>query len=54
MLISCWSTKGGSGTTVVAAALALVFARTTGDALLADLAGDQPAALGLPADATSP
>ena len=27
MLIACWSVKGGSGTTVVAAALALLLAR---------------------------
>jgi hypothetical protein len=45
----CWSVKGGSGTTVVAAALALVLARrSTSGALLVDLAGDAPAALGLP------
>jgi MinD superfamily P-loop ATPase len=43
----CWSTKGGSGTTVVAAALALVLARTR-PVVLADLGGDLPAALGLP------
>jgi hypothetical protein len=50
MLLSCWSAKGGSGTTVVAASLALVLARTTGhDALLVDLGGDLPAVLGLSA-----
>jgi MinD superfamily P-loop ATPase len=43
----CWSTKGGSGTTVVAAALALVLARAK-PVVLADLGGDLPAALGLP------
>lgn len=49
MLVACWSSKGGSGTTVVAASLALVLARRTPEgALLADLAGDLPAALGLP------
>lgn len=49
MLIACWSTKGGVGTTVVAAALALHLARATGaGAVVADLAGDVPAALGLP------
>ncbi|MEY2567564.1 MAG: hypothetical protein QOE35_2093 [Actinomycetota bacterium] len=49
MLIACWSTKGGSGTTVVAAALASVLAETSGrDVLLADLGGDCPAVLGLP------
>lgn len=48
MLIACWSSKGGAGTTVVAATLALLLARRTGHAVLADLAGDAPAALGLP------
>lgn len=48
MLVACWSVKGGSGTTVVAAALALLLARRPGGCLLADLAGDLPAALGLP------
>ena len=43
----CWSAKGGSGTTVVAAALALVLARQQPTTLV-DLAGDLPAALGLP------
>lgn len=48
MLISCWSAKGGSGTTVVAAALALVLGASEGhEAVLVDLAGDAPAALGL-------
>lgn len=48
MLITCWSVKGGSGTTVVAAALGLVLARRQPHAaLLVDLAGDQPAALAL-------
>jgi hypothetical protein len=46
---ACFSAKGGSGTTVVAAALAVVLARRDRDgALLVDLAGDAPAALGLP------
>jgi MinD-like ATPase involved in chromosome partitioning or flagellar assembly len=49
VLIACWSAKGGSGTTVVAAALALLTARASVDgALLADLGGDVPAALGVP------
>lgn len=49
MLVACWSSKGGSGTTVVAATLSLVLARRgSGGAVLADLAGDAPAALGLP------
>jgi MinD superfamily P-loop ATPase len=43
----CWSAKGGSGTTVVAASLALVLARSR-PTVLADLIGDVPAALGLP------
>ena len=45
MLISCWSAKGGSGTTVVAAAIALRFARSS-PVVLADLAGDLPTVLG--------
>ena len=54
MLISCWSVKGGSGTTVVSVALALLIARSAPDgALLVDLAGDAPAVLGLP-DPTGP
>jgi MinD-like ATPase involved in chromosome partitioning or flagellar assembly len=53
MLVACWSSKGGSGTTVVAASLAVLFARRTRDgALLVDLAGDAPAALGLVEPAT--
>jgi MinD-like ATPase involved in chromosome partitioning or flagellar assembly len=48
MVIACWSVKGGSGTTVVAAALALRLARTSTPAVLADLAGDAPAVLGAP------
>jgi hypothetical protein len=48
VLFACWSPKGGSGTTVVAASLALLLARSApGGALLADLAGDVPIALGL-------
>lgn len=46
MLVSCWSVKGGSGTTVVSAALALAAAGAGHDVLLVDLAGDLPAALG--------
>jgi MinD-like ATPase involved in chromosome partitioning or flagellar assembly len=48
VLIACWSAKGGAGTTVVAASLAVLAARAAPGALLADLAGDLPAALGLP------
>ena len=54
MLVACWSAKGGSGTTVVAVALATVLSRSSvGGAVLADLAGDVPAVLGLP-DPTGP
>lgn len=54
MLIACWSSKGGAGTTVVAASLAVLLARRDPvGALLVDLAGDAPAALGL-ADPDSP
>lgn len=49
MLIACWSVKGGSGTTVVSAALALLLARSSaGGVVLADLGGDIPAACGIP------
>lgn len=49
MLVACWSPKGGSGTTVVAVLTALLFGReAVGGALLVDLAGDVPAALGVP------
>lgn len=47
MLIALWSPKGGSGTSVSAAALALVCAARE-ETRLADFAGDQPAILGLP------
>jgi hypothetical protein len=47
MLFACWSVKGGSGTTVVAAALALVLAESSAGVLLVDIAGDLPAALGV-------
>jgi len=54
MLIACWSVKGGSGTTVVATTLSLLLARSSpGGALLVDLGGDAPAALGIP-DPTGP
>ena len=48
MLTVCWSPKGGSGTSVVAAALAVQTAAAGRECLLVDLAGDQPAILGLP------
>lgn len=43
-MILCWSAKGGSGTTVVAATLALAGHEAT----LVDLAGDAAVALGMP------
>ena len=46
-MLLCWSAKGGSGATVVAAALSLVLSHTR-SITLADLGGDLPAALGLP------
>ncbi|MGQ0617316.1 MAG: hypothetical protein ACT4PW_10050 [Acidimicrobiia bacterium] len=55
MVICCWSSKGGVGTTVVAASLALVLARARPPgAVLADLAGDAPMVLGLPDDPADP
>jgi hypothetical protein len=45
MVTLCWAAKGGSGTTVVAAALALSSGRPS---LLVDLDGELPAVLGLP------
>ena len=45
MVTLCWAAKGGSGTTVVAAALALSSQRPS---LLVDLDGELPAVLGLP------
>lgn len=44
-LTVCWSAKGGSGTTVVAAALAL---GCESNALLVDLDGELPVAFGVP------
>lgn len=48
MVIACWSVKGGSGTTVIATTLALMAARGGREALVVDLGGDVPAALGIP------
>lgn len=45
MVTLCWAAKGGSGTTVVATALALGSLRPS---LLVDLDGEIPAVLGLP------
>ena len=54
VLLALWSPKGGAGTSVLAAAVALATARepdrVAGDVRLADLAGDLPAVLGLGAD----
>ncbi len=48
MLVSCWSAKGGVGTTVVAGALALLMSRTHPlGVLMVDLGGDVPAVLGM-------
>ncbi len=47
-MIVCWSVKGGNGTTVVAAALALVLAQHhKAGARLIDMSGDTPSALGM-------
>lgn len=50
MLVICSSVKGGSGTSVVAASLAITALLLHADtnSLIVDLAGDQPAVLGLP------
>ena len=49
MLVTCWSVKGGSGTTVVAAALGVLLGRRlTEGALLVDAGGDAGCVLGLP------
>jgi hypothetical protein len=45
MITVCWAAKGGSGTTVVASSMAVAAGQQT---LLVDLAGDVPAALGMP------
>lgn len=47
MLVCCWSVKGGVGTSVVAAALAVIAANRGQEALIVDLAGDQAALLGV-------
>jgi hypothetical protein len=48
VLITCWSAKGGSGTTVVAASLAVLLARSAPEgALFVDLTGDGAAVLGV-------
>lgn len=45
MITMCWGAKGGSGTTVVAASLALSSPRST---LIVDLGGDLPLVFGIP------
>jgi hypothetical protein len=49
MLICFWSPKGGSGTSVITATAGLVLARGAPSRII-DLAGDQPAVLGLAHD----
>lgn len=48
MVVTCWSVKGGSGTTVVAATLAVLLSRRLPDVLVVDGGGDLPTSLGLP------
>src|SRR3954454_3815411 len=49
MLVCFWSPKGGSGTSVITATAGLVLAREAPTRIV-DLAGDQPAVLGLAHD----
>ena len=51
MIIWYWSVKGGVGTSVVAAATAIRLASEDRETTLVDLAGDQPALLGMIAGA---
>jgi hypothetical protein len=53
MIYCCWSVKGGSGTSVVAATLALLASRQHPDVLLIDLAGDQANVLATPNNETA-
>lgn len=49
VMISCWSSKGGSGTTTVAVALAVLNGRQSDHgSLLLDLEGDSPTVFGVP------
>ena len=49
MVFACWSAKGGSGTTVVAVALAVLFGREADScSVLVDLEGDGPTVFGTP------
>src|SRR4051812_37296954 len=47
MLTVCWAAKGGSGTTVVSCALAMLMVGGSEPTWLIDTAGDVPAALGI-------
>ena len=48
MMISCWSAKGGSGTTLVAVALAMMLGRDSErGSVLVDLEGDVPTVCGV-------
>ena len=48
MLVTCWSAKGGAGTTTVAVAFAVVLARRSPHgSLLVDLGGDVPTVAGV-------
>jgi hypothetical protein len=47
VLVCFWSPKGGSGTSVVAAAAAFVLSRDAAAVRVADLTGDQPAVLAI-------
>ena len=51
-MLACFGAKGGVGTSVVAAALAITAAKRHGRALLLDLTGDQPDVFGV--QATTP
>lgn len=46
-MFACWSVKGGSGTTVFAAALALALAEKNKKATIVDFGGDVPSVLGM-------
>jgi MinD-like ATPase involved in chromosome partitioning or flagellar assembly len=53
VFVACWSSKGGAGTSVVAAGLALRYSRQSpAGAVLIDCAGDAPTVLGVPEPAT--
>jgi len=46
-MFGCWTVKGGSGTTVFSAALALALADRHGKATIVDFGGDVPSVLGM-------